>query len=196
WLERKLIARLQDRWGPNRVGPWGLLQPIADGIKMILKEDITPAAADQILHVIAPVMIVVPALMMFAVLPFGSGGMIAVDLNIGLFFFISISSLETVAVVMGGWASHSKYSLIGAMRAAAQAISYEVPLGLSLIPVIMVVGSLSTRAIAQAQSGWYGLQWFVIHPWGFLGFLLFFITGVAEVNRTPFDTAEGESELC
>src|SRR5262249_3045447 len=142
WLERKLIARLQDRWGPNRVGPWGLLQPIADGIKMILKEDITPAAADQILHVIAPVMIVVPALMMFAVLPFGSGGMIAVDLNIGLFFFISISSLETVAVVMGGWASHSKYSLIGAMRAAAQAISYEVPLGLSLIPVIMVVGSL------------------------------------------------------
>jgi len=194
WLERKLVARVQDRWGPNRVGPWGLLQPIADGIKMILKEDITPAAADRMLHVIAPALVVIPALMMFAVLPFGRN-MIAVDLNIGLFFFISISALETVAVVMAGWGSRSKYSLLGGMRAAAQAISYEVPLGLSLIPVVMVVGSLSTRAIAEAQSGWFGLHWFIIHPWGFLGFLLFFITGVAEVNRTPFDTPEGESEL-
>ncbi|PWT93316.1 MAG: NADH-quinone oxidoreductase subunit NuoH [Acidobacteria bacterium] len=194
WLERKLVARVQDRWGPNRVGPWGLLQPIADGIKMILKEDITPAAADRMLHVVAPALVVIPALMMFAVLPFGRS-MIAVDLNIGLFFFISISALETVAVVMAGWGSRSKYSLLGGMRAAAQAISYEVPLGLSLIPVVMVVGSLSTRAIAEAQSGWFGLHWFIIHPWGFLGFLLFFITGVAEVNRTPFDTPEGESEL-
>lgn len=195
WLERKLVARVQDRWGPNRVGPWGLLQPVADGIKMVLKEDITPAAADQVLHIIAPAMIVIPALMMFAVLPFGRG-MIAVDLNIGLFFFISISALETVAVVMAGWGSRSKYSLLGGMRAAAQAISYEVPLGLSLIPVVMIVGSLSTRAIAEAQSGFYGLHWFIIHPWGFLGFLLFFTTGVAEINRTPFDTPEGESELC
>ena len=194
WMERKLIARLQDRWGPNRVGPWGLLQPIADGIKMVLKEDITPAAADHVLHIIAPAMVVIPALMMFAVLPFGRG-MIGVDLNIGLFFFISISALETVAVVMAGWGSRSKYSLLGGMRAAAQAISYEVPLGLSLIPVVMIVGSLSTRAIAEAQSGWFGLHWFVIHPWGFLGFILFFITGVAEINRTPFDTPEGESEL-
>lgn len=194
WLERKIVARIQDRWGPNRVGPFGLLQPIADGIKMILKEDITPAVADQVLHVLAPIMIVIPALMMFAVIPFGRD-MIAVDLNIGLFFFISISALETVAVVMAGWGSRSKYSLIGGMRAAAQSISYEVPLALSLVAVVMVVGSLSTRVIAEAQSGWYGLHWFVVHPWGFLGFIIFFLTGVAEVNRTPFDTPEGESEL-
>jgi NADH-quinone oxidoreductase subunit H len=194
WLERKLVARIQDRWGPNRVGPWGLLQPIADGIKMILKEDITPAAADRVLHVMAPVIIVIPALMMFGVIPFGRN-MVAVDLNIGIFFFISISALETMAVVMGGWSSRSKYSLLGAMRSAAQIVSYEVPLGLSLIPVVMFVGSLSTRAIAEAQSGYFGLHWFVFHPWGFLGFLLFMITGIAEVNRTPFDTPEGESEL-
>jgi NADH-quinone oxidoreductase subunit H len=194
WLERKLVARIQDRWGPNRVGPWGLLQPIADGLKMILKEDITPAAGDRILHVMAPVMIVIPSLMMFTVLPFGRG-MIAVDPNIGILFFISISALETMAVVMAGWASRSKYSLLGGMRSAAQAVSYEVPLGLSLIPVIMMVGSLSTRAIAVAQSDFYGMNWFVFHPWGFLGFLIFMITGIAEVNRTPFDTPEGESEL-
>ncbi len=194
WLERKLIARIQDRWGPNRVGPWGLLQPIADGIKMMLKEDITPAAGDKILHVIAPVMIVIPSLMMFVVLPFGRG-MIGVDLNIGILFFISISALETMAVVMGGWASRSKYSLLGGMRAAAQMVSYEVPLGLSLVAVVMAVGSLSTRAIAEYQSGWYGLNWNVLHAWGFLGFLIFMITGIAEINRTPFDTPEGESEL-
>jgi NADH-quinone oxidoreductase subunit H len=194
WLERKLVARIQDRWGPNRVGPWGLLQPIADGIKMILKEDITPAYADKVLHVMAPVLIVIPALMMFSVIPFGRG-MVAVNLNIGIFFFISISALETMAVVMAGWSSRSKYSLLGGMRSAAQIISYEVPLGLSLIPVIMYVGNLSTRSIAEAQHGFYGLHWFVLHPWGFLGFLLFMITGIAEVNRTPFDTPEGESEL-
>jgi NADH-quinone oxidoreductase subunit H len=194
WLERKLVARIQDRWGPYRVGPWGLLQPIADGIKMILKEDITPSAADRVLHVMAPIIIVIPALMMFSVIPFGRG-MVAVNLNIGIFFFISISALETMAVVMAGWSSRSKYSLLGGMRSAAQIISYEVPLGLSLIPVIMYVGNLSTRSIAEAQQGFHGLHWFVFHPWGFLGFLLFMITGIAEVNRTPFDTPEGESEL-
>jgi NADH-quinone oxidoreductase subunit H len=194
WLERKLVARIQDRWGPNRVGPWGLLQPIADGLKMILKEDITPKAADRVLHVMAPVLIVIPALMMFAVLPFGRG-MVPVDLNIGVFFFISISALETMAVVMAGWSSRSKYSLLGGMRSAAQVISYEVPLGLSLVAVIMVVGSLSTQKIVEAQGGWGGLHWFIIHPWGFLGFVIFMTTGIAEVNRTPFDTPEGESEL-
>jgi NADH-quinone oxidoreductase subunit H len=194
WLERKLVARIQDRWGPNRVGPWGLLQPIADGIKMVLKEDITPASADHVLHVMAPVLIVIPALMMFGVIPFGRN-MVAVDLNIGIFFFISISALATMAVVMGGWSSRSKYSLLGGMRAAAQIVSYEVPLGLSLIPVIMFAGSLSTRVIAEAQGGWFGMHWYVLHPWGFLGFLIFMITGIAEVNRTPFDTPEGESEL-
>lgn len=194
WLERKVIARFQDRWGPNRVGPFGLLQPVADGIKMFMKEDITPTAADKLLHISAPVLVVLPALMMFAVLPFGRN-MIGDDLNIGLFFFISIAALETVAVVMAGWASHSKYSLLGAMRGAAQSFSYEVPLGLSLIAVVMWVGSLSTRAIVEAQGSWFGLQWFVFRPWGFLGFLLFMTTGIAEVNRTPFDLAEGESEI-
>ena len=151
-------------------------------------------AADQPLHMLAPVIVVVPSLMMFSVLPFGRD-MIAVDLNIGIFFFISISSLETIAVVMGGWASRSKYSLLGGMRAVAQVLSYEVPLGLSIISVVMMVGSLSTQDIAAAQSGFYGLHWFIFRPWGFLGFVLFLITGVAEVNRTPFDTPEGESEL-
>lgn len=193
-LERKIVARIQDRWGPNRVGWWGLLQPIADGVKMILKEDITPAAADRLLHLLAPIIVLIPALMMFCVLPFGRG-LIGVDLNIGLFFFISIGALETVAVVMAGWASRSKYPLLGGMRAAAQAISYEVPLGLSLIPVIMHVGSLSTQAIASSQSQWLGLHWNVFHAWGFMGFIIFFLSGVAEVNRTPFDTPEGESEI-
>jgi NADH-quinone oxidoreductase subunit H len=118
-----------------------------------------------------------------------------VNLNIGVFFFLAISSLETIAIVMGGWASRSKFSLLGAMRAVAQVVSYEVPLALSVISVVMMVGSLSTQDIASAQSGFYGLNWFVFRPWGLLGFILFLITGVAEVNRTPFDTPEGESEL-
>src|SRR5262245_57378999 len=144
WFERKIVARIQDRWGPNRVGPWGLLQPIADGIKMLLKEDITPSAADRPLHMLAPVMVVVPSLVMFSVLPFGRD-MIVVNLNIGVFFFLAISSLETIAIVMGGWASRSKFSLLGAMRAVAQVVSYEVPLALSVISVVMMVGSLSTQ---------------------------------------------------
>jgi NADH-quinone oxidoreductase subunit H len=193
-LERKVIARLQDRWGPNRVGPFGLLQPIADGIKMFCKEDVTPAVADKVLHRLAPIMVVVPSLMMFAVLPFGAG-MVAVDLNIGVLFFISIAALETVAVVMGGWGSRSKYSLLGGMRAAAQAISYEVPLGLSVIAIVMWTGSMSTQAIVEKQGGFLGLHWNIFHSWGLLGFVIFFITGVAEINRTPFDTPEGESEL-
>jgi NADH-quinone oxidoreductase subunit H len=193
-LERKVIARLQDRWGPNRVGPFGLLQPLADGIKMFCKEDITPAISDHLLHRLAPIMVVVPSLMMFAVIPFGAG-MIAADLNIGVLFFIAISALETIAVVMGGWASRSKYSLLGGMRAVAQAVSYEVPLGLSVIAVVMWTGSMSTQAIVEKQGGFLGMHWNVFHPWGFLGFIIFFLTGVAEINRTPFDLAEGESEI-
>jgi NADH-quinone oxidoreductase subunit H len=194
WFERKIVARIQDRWGPNRVGPWGLLQPIADGIKMLLKEDITPSSADKPLHMLAPVMIVIPSLLMFSVIPFGKD-MIVVNLNIGIFFFLAISSLETIAIVMAGWASRSKFSLLGGMRAVAQVVSYEVPLALSVISVVMVVGSLSTQDIAGAQSGFFGMNWFIFRPWGLLGFILFLITGVAEVNRTPFDTPEGESEL-
>jgi len=191
WLERKVIARMQNRFGPNRAGKFGLLQPIADGIKMLTKEDIVPAGADRLAHFLAPVLAVIPALLVFAVLPFGRN-MTAIDLNIGLLFFLAMSSIGTFAVFAGGWASRSKFSLLGAMRSVAQIISYEVPMVLAVVVVIMMTGTLSTNAIVEAQES---LRWFVFTPWGFVGFLLFFIAGVAEVNRTPFDLPEGESEI-
>ena len=194
WLERKIVGRIQNRYGPNRVGKFGLLQPIADGIKMLTKEDVVPADADPVVHFLAPILVVVPSLLLFSVLPFGRG-MIAADLDIGLLFFIAISSLGTLAIFMGGWASRNKFSLLGAMRAIAQMVSYEVPLVLSVVTVIMISGSLSTRAIVEAQGGWGGLQWYCFTPWGFVGFILFFICAVSEVNRTPFDIPEGESEI-
>ncbi|MBI4436748.1 MAG: NADH-quinone oxidoreductase subunit NuoH [Candidatus Omnitrophica bacterium] len=194
WLERKVIGRMQNRFGPNRVGIYGLLQPIADGIKMLTKEDVIPLGADRVTHFLAPVAVVVPSLLLFSVLPFGRN-MTAVNLDIGLLFFIAVSSIGTLAIFMGGWASRNKFSLLGAMRAFAQMISYEVPLVLSVVTVVMIVGSLSTEKIVEAQSGWGGLRWFVFTPWGFVGFMLFFICSVSEVNRTPFDIPEGESEI-
>ncbi len=194
WLERKLIGRIQDRYGPNRVGKFGLLQPFADGIKMLLKEDIVPRGADKGLHFWAPVIVVVSSLLLFAVIPFGKG-MVPVDMNLGLFFFIAISSVHTIPIFMAGWGSHSKFSLLGAIRAVAQIVSYEVPLAVSVITVMIAAGSLSTVEIVNAQAGTHGMDWFVFTPWGFLGFILFFTTGVAEVSRTPFDLPEGESEL-
>ena len=194
WLERKVIGRMQNRFGPNRVGIYGLLQPIADGIKMLTKEDVVPLGADHVVHFLAPVAVVVPSLLLFSVLPFGRG-MTAVNLDIGLLFFIAISSLGTLAIFMGGWASRNKFSLLGAMRALAQMISYEVPLVLSVVTVVMITGSLSTDKIVEAQGGWHGLRWFVLTPWGLVGFLIFFICAVSEVNRTPFDIPEGESEI-
>lgn len=190
WLERKIVGRLQSRYGPNRVGKFGLLQPIADGIKMLMKEDVVPEGADRILHLLAPVLVVVPALLIFSVIPFGRG-LIAADLNVGVVFFLAISSLSTIAIFVAGWASRNKFSLLGAMRVAAQIISYEVPLVFSLVVVIMMAGSLSTSEIVKAQEG----LWFCFTPWGFLGFLIFFISGIAEVNRCPFDIPEGESEI-
>lgn len=190
WLERKLVGRLQGRYGPNRVGPFGLLQPIADGIKMLMKEDVVPEGADKILHFLAPVMVVVPALLIFSVLPFGKG-IIAADLNIGLVFFLAMSSLSTIAIFAAGWASRNKFSLMGAMRVAAQIVSYEVPMVFSLVVVIMMAGSLSTVEIVKSQER----LWFFLTPWGFIGFLIFFISATAEVNRCPFDIPEGESEI-
>lgn len=190
WLERKIVGRIQNRYGPNRVGKFGLLQPVADGIKMLIKEDIVPVGADRVVHFPAPIFVVVPSLLLFSVLPFGRG-MIAADLEIGLLFFIAISSLGTLAIFMGGWASRNKFSLLGAMRAIAQMVSYEVPLVLSVVTVIMISGSLSTRAIVEAQAGW----WYLFTPWGLVGFVIFFICAVSEVNRTPFDIPEGESEI-
>ena len=191
WIERKLIARMQNRFGPTRVGIYGLLQPLADGLKMLIKEDIVPRGADRLLHLLAPILAVVPAILLFAVMPFGRR-MVAADLNIGLLYVLAVSSISSYAIFMGGWASRSKFSVLGAMRSVAQIISYEVPGVLSVVAVIMVAGTLSTVGIveAQVQHGW-----FIFTPWGFVGALLFFLRGVAEVNRTPFDMPEAESEL-
>jgi NADH-quinone oxidoreductase subunit H len=193
-LERKLLGRIQNRYGPNRVGKWGLLQPIADGIKMFTKEDIIPANADKIIHLLAPVVIVVPAFMIFLVVPFGRG-MTATDLNIGLLYFIAVSSVTTLPIFMGSWASRNKYSLLGGMRTAAQMVSYEVPMTLSVVPAVMMSQSLSTNDIVLAQSGGSGLEWFIFTPWGLAGFIVFFLCATAECNRPPFDLPEAESEL-
>ena len=195
-LERKGLGRIQNRYGPNRVGPAGFLQPMADGIKSLTKEDVVPRAADQIVHFLAPILIVIAAFLAYAVLPIGRN-MVIVNLNAGLLFFFAIGSMVELAVFMAGWSSHSKYSLLGAMRAVAQMISYEVPLVLASIVVIMAAGSLSTVAIVEAQTGYsYTLpHWFVFTPWGFAGFILFMIAATAESNRSPFDLPEGESEI-
>ena len=190
-LERKLVGRIQNRYGPNRVGFWGLLQPIADGIKMLTKEDIVPKNADKFAHFLAPVVIIIPALLIFSVIPFGKG-MIATDLATGILFFLALSSTTTIWIFVAAWASRNKFSLLGGMRSVAQMISYEIPMVLSVVPVLLVVGSFSTVSIVEAQAGF---NWFVFTPWGIVGFLIFFLTGVAEVNRTPFDLPEGESEI-
>ncbi len=191
WLERKVIARIQDRFGPNRVGPYGLLQPIADGIKMLTKEDLVPHGADRLCHLLAPILIVMPALYLFTVLPFGSR-IVAAPLATGLLFFVAIGSASTLAIFMAGWGSRNKFSLLGAIRTAAQLVAYEVPLVLSLAVVPMVVGSLNLVEIVEAQQE---QGWFLLTPWGFVGFLLLLTAGLAEVNRTPFDLPEAESEL-
>lgn len=190
WLERKVIARIQDRYGPNRVGPYGLLQPIADGIKMLTKEDLVPSRADALSHFLAPIVVVVPALVLFTVLPFGPD-LVAAPLATGLLFFVAVSSAGTLALFMAGWGSRSKFSLLGAIRNAAQVVSYEVPLVLALAAVPMVTGSLALTEIVEAQAG----GWFLLTPWGLTGFVLVLAAGLAEVNRTPFDLPEAESEL-
>ncbi len=194
WFERKLVGRIQNRIGPNRVGIFGLLQPIADGIKMLTKEDIVPTGADRVVHFLAPVVVVIPALLVFSVIPFGRN-MVAVDLNVGLIFFIAVSATTTIAIFMGSWASRNKFSLLGGMRTVAQLVSYEVPMILSLVPAVLAAGSLSTVDIVEAQGGWNGLKWFVFTPWGLVAFFLFYLCGVAECNRTPFDIPEAESEI-
>jgi NADH-quinone oxidoreductase subunit H len=195
-FERKGLARIQNRLGPNRVGSFGLLQPIADGIKSLTKEDIVPLSADAAVHFLAPVLLVLAVFMGFAVLPMGRN-MVLVDMDAGLLFYFAMSASTELAVFMAGWSSRNKYSLLGAMRAVAQMISYEVPLLLSSVVVVMMTGSLSLTKIVAAQSGFTrGLpHWFIFTPWGFAGFVMYAIATTAETNRSPFDLPEGESEL-
>lgn len=188
WLERRLLALWQDRYGPNRVGPFGVLQVVADMIKIFSKEDWIPPFADKPVFILAPAVIMVTVLMSFAVIPFAPG-ISVVDLNIGLLFFLAMSSLGIYSVVLAGWASNNKYSLLGGLRAAAQMISYEVFMGLSLMGVVMLAGSFNLRDIVVAQQG----LWFIIPQ--FLGFLVFLVAGIAETHRLPFDLPEAESEL-
>ena len=188
WLERRLLAAWQDRYGPNRVGPFGLLQVLADMIKIFTKEDWIPPFADKPIFIAAPAIIIVTALLSFAVVPFAPGIGI-VDLNIGLLFFLAMSSMAVYSVVLAGWASNNKYALLGGLRAAAQMVSYEVFMGLSLMGVVMMSGSFNLREIVEAQRH----VWFCIPQ--ILGLLVFMIAGIAETRRLPFDLPEAESEL-
>ena len=188
WIERRLLALWQDRYGPNRVGPFGLGQIVADSIKLFTKEDWVPPFADKPVFILAPAIVVATALISFAVVPFAPGFVIA-DLNIGILFLLAMSSLGVYSVVLAGWSSNNKYSLLGGIRAAAQMMSYEVFMGLSLLGAVMLAGSFRLTDIVEAQRG----LWFVVPQ--FFAFVLFLIAGVAETRRLPFDLAEAESEL-
>jgi len=196
-LERKILGRIQNRYGPNRVGPFGLFQPIADGIKMLIKEDIVPARADKIVHFLAPVLIAATAILALGIIPYGRN-MTPFTIDGGILFFFAVGSTTELAVFMAGWGSNNKFSMLGAMRAIAQMISYELPLIITVLPVVMVVGSLTPESIVAAQNGYafdFVPRWFVFTPWGAAAFILFFVSGLVESNRTPFDVPEGESEI-
>lgn len=197
WLERKGLGRIQNRLGPNRVGPCGLFQPVADGLKMLTKEDIVPRNADKIIHFLAPVALVIPTLLAYAVLPYGRY-LVPINLDAGILFFFAVGASTELSIFMAGWSSRNKYSLLGAMRAIAQMISYEIPLIISTVTVIMITGSLSLVDIVGHQEGYiFDIvpRWFVFTPWGLAGFVIFLIASLAESNRSPFDIPEAESEL-
>jgi NADH-quinone oxidoreductase subunit H len=197
WGERKICARFQVRYGPNRAGPFGILQPLADAVKAIFKEEIIPRHADRVIYVMAPGISFAAVLITFAVIPFGPGvelfgkqvGLWIGDIDVGLLYLLAIAALGSYGIVLGGWSSNSKYSLLGALRAAAQMISYELPMGLALVSLVLIVGSLSIQQIVEFQGN---LPFVVLQP---LGFLLFLIAILAESNRSPFDLPETENEL-
>jgi NADH-quinone oxidoreductase subunit H len=199
WLERKLVGRFQHRIGPNMAGPFGLLQPIADGIKLIFKEDIVPDNAERITYALAPIVMFIPALLSYAVVPFGDQvtlfgyriDMVISDLNIGILFIFAVTSLGVYGIVLAGWSSGSKYSLLGGIRSSAQMLSYEVAYGLSIIGVLVIAGTLSLKELVAQQE--HFLDWFIFRQP--VGFVLYAICAVAETNRAPFDLAEAESEL-
>jgi NADH-quinone oxidoreductase subunit H len=196
-VERKFLGRLQIRYGPNRAGKYGLLQPFADTIKMLTKEDIVPAEADRVIFLLAPAVVAIEALLIFAVVPFGASitllgkkiPMVITDLNVGLLYVFALASLGVYGVALGGWASNSKYSLLGGIRGAAQMISYELSLGLSLVPIVMLARSFSLVDIVRAQADY---PFILVQP---ISFIIFLISAVAETKRIPFDLPEAENEL-
>ncbi len=187
YLERRLLSRFQIRVGPNRLGPEGIFQPIATAVKVLLKENIVPAKADKLVHWLAPIVVFVPILLIFAVVPVHKG-VIFTDLNVGIVYVVAISSISTVGIYMAGWGSNNKYALIAAMRTVAQMVSYELPVVLSLLGVVLMVGSLSMNRIVESQS----IPFILLQP---LGFIIFFLGAVAEMNRCPFDLLEADSEI-
>jgi len=194
WLERRVWARMQSRIGPNRVGPQGILQWLADGIKNLLKEDLIPTAADAKLFSLAPYIVFMGFLCTFVVIPFGAE-LIVADLNIGILYILAVTSLVVVGILMAGWASNNKWSLLGGMRSAAQIVSYEIPAGIAVLTITFLAGTLSMQGLIKAQ-GWGPWDWFMFHnPFTFAAFFLYFTAALAEGNRTPFDIPEAESEL-
>ncbi len=187
WYERRLLGRFQVRLGPNRLGPEGIFQPIATAVKILLKEDIVPAKSDKVIHWLAPVIAFVPVLMIFAVVPFGERAILA-DLNVGVLYVVAISSISAVGIYMAGWASNNKYALISALRAVAQMVSYELPVVLAILGVVLMSGSLSMTQIVASQK----IPFLLLQP---LGFVIFFLGTVAEMNRSPFDLLEADSEI-